>query len=52
MEQCLEISSKTGCGQRLFLSGIEYNVQSSVADFVFFIKMLCSLVSLRSVTAS
>ena len=36
----------------LFLNSIECNIQSSVADFVFFIKRLCSLVSQRSVTAS
>ena len=36
----------------LFLSSIECNIQSSVADFVFLIKRLCSLVSKRIVTAS
>ncbi len=37
---------------RLFLSSIECNIQSSVKDFVFFIKSLCSLVSQRIVAVS
>ena len=40
------------CHTGLFLSSIERNIQSSVADFVFLIKRLCSLVSKRIVTAS
>ena len=37
---------------RLFLSSSECNIQSSVKDFVFFIKSLGSLVSQRSVAVS
>lgn len=39
-------------GHRLFISSIECNIQSSVKDFVFFIKSLCSLVSQRIVAVN